>query len=359
MSEAAATTPARALIGFPDGLLDLLDRLWAGIEGQLDRHAAADPSPPDRDRATWFTDLLLAPTTLEADWPAPAEPIPVTGGWVNAEVIDADRPILDSLLPAWVDLGPDRVAAAAQELRLPVCPYRPLDDRPAAPAPAPPTSAPAGHPPATGRPAPLEGRLVVDLTTHWAGPLATRLLADAGARVVKVDPSCRPDGFRDRPALYRHLNGGKDVVDLDLRAPEDRAQFESLLADADALVESFSRRVLGNLGYGPDRLATIAPDLRVLSIKAFPDDHPWRDWLAYGPGVHAASGLGLVDGEPTPAPLAYPDVVTGFAAAGRLLSLLAGPGGRAEVSLAGSIEPLVDRARRRRTTAEATAGAER
>ena len=72
--------------------------------------------------------------------------------------------------------------------------------------------------------------VVVDLTSLWAGPLATSLLAMLGARVVKIDPDVRPDGFREHPALYASLNGAKEIVDLDLRQPGHRARFEALVA---------------------------------------------------------------------------------------------------------------------------------
>ena len=232
---------------------------------------------------------LLAPLRLEPGWPAPPEPLPVGGGWVHAEVIDDDRDLLDRLLTDAGASDPEAFARTCQELRLPVSPYRALTATTPAIDPADPLgtdphrgpaggadAGPDGHgdPAATGPDghgdpaadrgddrglADPAGATVIDLSTHWAGPLATRLLADAGATVVKVDPRCRPDGFGQRPALYRHLNHGKEVVDLDLRSPTDRARFEQLLASADLLVESFSRRVMGNLGYDDDRLRAAQP----------------------------------------------------------------------------------------------------
>jgi crotonobetainyl-CoA:carnitine CoA-transferase CaiB-like acyl-CoA transferase len=292
----------------------------------------------------------------------------VAGGWIHDEVIDADRDGFETALMSWFRDGPERVAAAAQELRWPVTPYRPL------PSVAPPVGgetpvgATASRPAGRGR-AGRRPPVVVDLTTHWAGPLATSLLAEAGAEVVKVDPEVRPDGFRSRPRLYHHLNRAKEVVDLDLREAGDRHRFEVLVAGADLLVESFSRRVLPNLGYDRDLLHHLNPGLATLSVRAFPTGTAEADWLAYGPGVHAASGLGLVSGSPTPAPIAYPDLVAGVAAYRRGVELLAGlvgpgrpgPGtaGTAEISLSGAIAPLVAEAVRRRDPSGRSDGSER
>lgn len=167
----------------------------------------------------------------------------------------------------------------------------------------------------------------------------------------------RPDGFGDRPAVYHHLNGSKEIIDLDLRKPEDRSRFDRLLSTADLLVESFSRRVMTNLGYG---LASVRADhrsLRTLSIKAFDIGSPEADWLAYGPGVHAASGLGYCScssngggGRPQPASVAYPDFLTGIAGFVSACELLCA-GDRSspnrtgaehvELAMASVIQPLV------------------
>lgn len=331
----------------PAGLLDLAAAHWRRAEADADRAGLAPASLGERDLRSRLSAELTAPLRLE-DWPGPVEPRTVAGGWLHVEVLDDELDVLDAVLADRVGDGPDRLAAAAQELRLPVSPYRPLG--PARSTPAHPLPV-ADRSPDGARSAPP---VVVDLTTHWAGPLTTALLAEWGAEVIKVDPSCRPDGFRARPALYDHLNGDKAIVDLDLRRPNDRSRFEALLTGADLLVESFSRRVLPNLGYGPDDLDRLNPNLAILAIRAFPAASPEADWLAYGPGVHAASGLGLVSSTPRPAPVAYPDLVAGVLAATTAVEMLAaGTGARAEVSLAGAIEPLVDRAR---TAAGASVG---
>jgi len=320
-----------AVLGIPHGVMALARRLLL------------DAGPADQ-----LLDLLTAPRRLEPDWPNPTPPIEVGDGWVHAEIIDEDLDLFETLLcghrrggsPA---TAPERLAAAAQELRLPVSPYRFPPDAFIGSVPDALADDVFDEAPGAISQSPAGGATVIDLSTHWAGPLATKLLAEAGATVIKVDPDCRPDGFRARPRLYRHLNGAKELVNLDLRTSDDRRRFESTVSGADLVVESFSGRVMTNLGYSPEALRDLNPRLSTISIRAFPANTPEAGWLGYGPGVHAASGLGLVTGRPVPAALAYPDFLTGLAAHRRALSLLADDDApaRVGVSLLGTIGPIV------------------
>jgi hypothetical protein len=261
--------------------------------------------PPGRlDRMT--RDLVL-PLAIEPDWPGPADPLAVGDGWVQADITDDDRDTLDRLRATMPNATAEQLATAAQTWRLPVLPYRPLPTN-AAP------SRPLPSEEFTGSGMSMAGLKVVDLSSLWAGPLCTQLLADAGAEVTKVDPDCRPDGFRERPHLYAQLNTGKTIVDLDLRRPNDRDAFEDLLRHADLLVDSFSRRVLPNLGYDAAALQRLNPTMARVSIVAFPTGCPEQDWLAYGSGIHAVSGLGLATGRAKASAVAYPDSLTGYAA---------------------------------------------
>ena len=355
-----STAPPLLPAGLPSGVIELAGRHWRLADAVVE---AAGLTPARLDEAALDRLLvteLRTPLDLE-DWPDPVAPRPVAGGWIHDEVVDQDREAFEGLLPTLAECGPEHVAAVTQELRWPVTPYRATprarpdrpttSDRAAATEPTSTVDLDIGPASPIG---PRSGRapVVVDLSTHWAGPLATALLVRAGAEVIKIDPDCRPDGFRARPALYHHLNGAKETIDLDLRQGQDRARFEQLLERADLLVESFSRRVLPNLGYAPDRLRRRWPRLGLLSLKAFPANRPEADWLAYGPGVHAASGLGLVDGEARPTPVAYPDLIAGVAGYRAAVDILASPtppaghgarAGRAmaEVSLFEAIAPLV------------------
>lgn len=297
---------------------------------------------------------LVRPLLLVDDWPDPTPPLPVADGAIHADLTDEDHEslaLLRSTLAA--DDGPpvdaERLAAAAQEWRLAVTPYRslsaPADGLPPLAAEQPATSARACRPRPRRR---VDELRVVDLSALWAGPLATSLLAALGASVVKIDPDCRPDGLRDHGKVYDHLNRRKEIVDLDLRVEQDRQHFETLLADADLVVDSFSRRVMPNLGYGPDQLRERFPNVATLSIVAFGSGSPEADWISYGPGVHAISGLGDVgpDARLTAAPNAYPDPLAGLLAFERAAEVTSfdGPTPHVEVSLAEAIAPLVKRA---------------
>lgn len=322
---------ARVFAGLPPGTLDLAARLVGQADQQLQALTGAR-LPSDRG---WLQRQLLLPLEVESDWPGPRAPLPVSEGAVHVDLIPEDDVAFARLCETEAAWEPEALAAAAQVWRLPVTPYRAPTHR----WPGDEISPDLG----VRRRRRPEALRVVDLSVLWAGPLATALLQGAGIHVVKLDPSCRPDGFRQRPALYRMLNAGKRRVDLDLRRARDRERFEQLVAEADLVVDSFHRRVMPNLGYGPDDLRRLNPEVATLSITAFPDRSPERDWLAYGGGIHAASGLGALTGRPSPAPVAYPDALTGLRAFGVALGLLGGSGARphVELSLLGSISPLL------------------
>ena len=247
-----------------------------------------------------------------------SEPIAAPGGgFVHS---DADAADLERLLETLDSPNAEELAAAAQVWRLPVLPYR----RSQEPAPAPDLRVASAH-----------DSVVVDLTAMWAGPLATKLLADAGARVVKIDPRARPDGMADAP-----WNDGKEIVDLDLRRTADRACFERLVSGADLVIDSFSPRVMPNLGYDPDALRAINSAVTSISMPAFGAGRPERDWVAYGGGIHAVAGLGdNGDGSYSPAPFSYPDPVAGITAFVTATAML-GTGSHVEVPLYESVLPL-------------------
>ena len=101
--------------------------------------------------------------------------------------------------------------------------------------------------------------MVLDLTSLWAGPLCGALLADAGARVVKVESVDRPDGARlGNAELFDLLNAGKESVALDLRTPRGREQLAGLVAHADVVLEAARPRALEQLGLWRDELMAAA-----------------------------------------------------------------------------------------------------
>ncbi len=261
-------------------------------------------------------------------------PVVVGDGHVHADLLPEDAELFAAVLHAEGQAGPVAVAEAAQACRLAVTPYQPaglVAQR---------TLADPGIPRAKDAAACRSSRppVIIDMTTMWAGPLCTDLLEQLGAVVIRIEPACRPDGLRGAPQLYKSLHRNDHVVDLDLRTAGGRARFDRLLHHADLLVESFSERVLPNLGYGPEKLDALNQRLGHLAIRAFPAHSHRKRWVAYGGGVHAASGLGWVAGRPTPAAFAYLDPLTGLRAAETALSMLSATGDhrRATVSLAGS-----------------------
>ena len=194
---------------------------------------------------------------------------------------------------------------------------------------------------------PLSGLRVLDLTRVWAGPLATRMLGDLGADVIKIEASwgrglrTMPDGAAERSHLYpddelgeRHwnrnagfnkLNRNKRGVTLELDQPRGREVFEALVAHADVVVENFSPRVMPKLGLGYESLSRINPHLIYVAMPGFGSTGPSRDWLAFGPLIEAACGLtstmGYADSGPYRSGVAWPDPVTALhAVAGVLLA---------------------------------------
>ena len=240
---------------------------------------------------------------------------------------------------------PEAVAAAAQEWRLPITPYHRLPMTTVEPG----TSAPSREPtsPASlderAGTACIRGARVIDLTSMWAGPLCTELLGRAGAHVSKVTSQARPDGLADS-AMYDELNAHKTAVELDPRFVVGQRTLEDMLASADLLVTSLSPRALANLDLLPEQLGARHPQLRTVAITAFEPDSPERDWIAYGTGVHAASGLGWLGDEPQAPVYSYPDPLAGLLAAHAAADQLAGAASQhTRVSLAGALAPLAGR----------------
>jgi hypothetical protein len=262
---------------------------------------------------------------------------------------DAERfaTLLEVTPPAVRD-DPERLAAEAQEWRLPVTPYRrrgAVDAAALGVLHARPSTAPCDHDHARPH---LRAPRVVDMTAMWSGPLATGLLAALGADVAKVEPAVRPDGLRARPAQFAALNADKRALDLDLRDAAARAALHAELDGAALLVENLSPRVLPNFGLAPAALAAAHPGLTVLSLPAFAPDGPDAGWTAYGTGVHAATGLGdLGDGRFAAPVHAYPDPLAGLLAFAVALAVLYGRaeggwrGGHVIVPMSAAVAPLL------------------
>lgn len=150
---------------------------------------------------------------------------------------------------------------------------------------------------------PLAGITVVDLTRVLAGPYATMLLADLGARVIKVEAPGTGDDARAFPpfldgesAYFASINRGKESIALDLRDSGDRTVFEALLAKADVLAENFRPGALARLGYGWEALQARFPRLILASTSGFGQDGPLAARPAYDVIVQAMGGIMSVTG---------------------------------------------------------------
>ncbi|MCC6534102.1 MAG: CoA transferase [Burkholderiales bacterium] len=209
---------------------------------------------------------------------------------------------------------------------------------------------------------PLEGTRIVDLTMGWAGPLATRTLADLGAEVVKVEACAHADWWRGqdpRPAYFEQklyeqrpnylcMNRNKLGITLDLTTADGIGLAKRLVARADAVIENYAHGVAGKLGLGYAALSATKPDLVMVSMPAFRTG-PWAAARAYGFTLEQASGLPTIAGNPDGPPLlthyAYGDPIGGLNATCALLTALwhrrrTGEGQHIEISQVECMLPL-------------------
>lgn len=163
----------------------------------------------------------------------------------------------------------------------------------------------AGIAGAAGGPQPLGGVTVVDLSRVLAGPFCTLVLADLGARVIKVERPGTGDDARQmgpfidgQSAYFASVNRGKESIALDLAVAEDRVVFEALLGRADVLVENFRPGVLDRLGYGWKILAARWPRLILASVSGFGQTGPYAERPAYDMVAQAMGGIMSITGHP-------------------------------------------------------------
>jgi crotonobetainyl-CoA:carnitine CoA-transferase CaiB-like acyl-CoA transferase len=198
----------------------------------------------------------------------------------------------------------------------------------------------------------LDGLIVLDFTQIAAGPTATMLMADMGARVIKVEPhegelgrTLGPAWVGDDSALYHAFNRGKLGLSLDLKHPDSAAVIKRLVLQADVLIESMRPGVMARLGLGYEALAALKPELIYCSISAYGQQGPYADRAGVDGILQADSGLMSLIGTPGSAPSKVQapvvDVVTGYMACMAVLAKLHardndGLGGHLDVSLMNS-----------------------
>lgn len=180
---------------------------------------------------------------------------------------------------------------------------------------------------------------VADLSSLWAGPVAARVLVEAGARVVKVEDPARPDAARQHPGFYSWIHGASEKTEhLDLRSSSGTDRLHELLQEARVVIESSRPRALEQIGLGPEQLP--APRGQVwLSITGHGRAGPARDWTGFGDDCAAAAGLLCRDQHGSLAFCgdAIADPIAGLIGAMAVLRCLGEGGGRlVDVSLAGA-----------------------
>lgn len=145
--------------------------------------------------------------------------------------------------------------------------------------------------PARAGPSPARP-LVVDLSALWAGPLCSHLLQLAGARVIKVESTRRPDGARGGPAVFYDLvNANKRSVALDFAANDGIRALRELLARADIVIEGSRPRALRQLGIVAEEVIAAGPGKVWVSITGYGREEPVGNWVAFGDDAAAAAGL--------------------------------------------------------------------
>lgn len=207
---------------------------------------------------------------------------------------------------------------------------------------------------------PLRGIRVLDLSRVWAGPLATRILGDLGADVIRVEAvgargakvvseavvqhsrrypeneaSARP---WNREGMFNKFNRNKRAVTLQLDTEKGKAVFEALVRESDVVLENYSPRVMPQLGLGYERLRDLNPSIIYIGMPGFGWTGPNRDFVALGTMIEPAAGLsalmGYPDGGPYKSGVAWADPVAALNGAAAVLTALwdraADPEGRGQ-----------------------------
>ena len=147
---------------------------------------------------------------------------------------------------------------------------------------------------------PLEGMRVADLTHDWSGPHCTRILADFGAEVIRIEYVRRLGLFRggktenqnyNKQPTWFQVNRNKYAITLDLKCEKEREIFADLVKTADVLVENGRTGVMDRLGLGYEDLSRIKPDLIMLSMPAYGNSGPYACYPAYGAALEVMSGI--------------------------------------------------------------------
>jgi benzylsuccinate CoA-transferase BbsF subunit len=185
---------------------------------------------------------------------------------------------------------------------------------------------------------PLTGVRVADFSWIGVGPLGTKHLADAGAEVIRIESTTRPDTLRragpfpdgveglERSAHYYNLNTSKLGLALNLNHPRARELARRLVAVSDVVVESFTTRVMTGWQLAYEDLRQVRPDIIMLSASMEGRTGPHKDYLGFGTALQSTAGITWLTGWPDRGPLspgtAYTDWVVPYYVAFAILSAL-------------------------------------
>ncbi len=183
-------------------------------------------------------------------------------------------------------------------------------------------------------PGPLAGIRIVDVTQMISGPMATGLLADQGADVIKVEPPGTGDltralggGQRRISPTFTVVNRNKRSVVLNLKEQQGLDLLKQMVAKADLFVQNFRPGVAEHMGIGETALRAVKPDLIYVSISGFGEKGPYTHKRVYDPVIQALSGLASIQadgatGRPNMMRLIIPDKVTALTAAQAMTAAL-------------------------------------
>ncbi|MBV9513699.1 MAG: CoA transferase [Mycobacteriaceae bacterium] len=158
---------------------------------------------------------------------------------------------------------------------------------------------------------PLSGLRVVDMTTFWAGPSCTHMLALLGADVIHIESTRKPDGTRliagipvteeqwwEKSPIFSGLNTNKKGLTLDLQTPQGRAILSRFITTCDVIVENFTPRVLDQIGLDVAAVRALKSDVILVRMPGFGLTGPWRDNPAFAYAIEAAAGVSWLTGYP-------------------------------------------------------------
>jgi crotonobetainyl-CoA:carnitine CoA-transferase CaiB-like acyl-CoA transferase len=173
----------------------------------------------------------------------------------------------------------------------------------------------------------LSGLRVLDFTWVLAGPYATRLLADFGAEVIKVQSKKTAKGAESNTTGYFNTwNRNKRSITLDLNDPEAKNLVLKLTEISDVVIENFTPRVMSNWQLDYEKLRQVKPNLIMISMSAMGQTGPWRDVVAFGPALQALSSFTYLTSFEPNSPIgigyAYADPIAGLYAALAILAAL-------------------------------------